>query len=204
MNIKIIIFDLGGVLFTNGTKRMRKFLRKEYLLNNEALLSDIFYGENANLLRTGKIKFNTFWRIIENVLLKEKVHISKYEFTTLWYGFYTPQRGIFELVKKLHIKYKLGVISGNIQERVEFLNRKYNFRKYFNRETYSFSVGINKPNIRIYEAFLDKINIPAENCLYIDDKDIFLMPAKKLGMNVLLFKNVDQLVKDLRQLKLIE
>ena len=79
MNIKVIIFDLGGVIFENGSKKMREFLRREYSLN-EKLLSDIFYGERAHFLRIGKIKFDTFWKFIEEILQKEKKQIFKDEF----------------------------------------------------------------------------------------------------------------------------
>lgn len=195
-DIKVIIFDLGGVVFENGTRKIKEFLKREYHLT-EDILNIMFYGHETYLFRTGQLSPNEFWSFIDSIAVQEKLEIRKNEIRSLWYNFFTPREGIFTLLELLHNNYELGIISGNIKERISFLDEKYNFRKYFDWEVYSFDVGVNKPDPKIYQEALMKTKELSSKCLYIDDKDIFIEPAKKLGMHTILFKNYEVLLKDM-------
>lgn len=201
IDIKVIIFDLGGVIFDNGTRKTKKFLKEKYLIKDN-VLKNIFYGEEASLFRNGKINSSKFWKFVNFVFEKEKAEIDKDDLKSIWYNSFMPQKGIFKLLQNLHNNYELGIISGNIKERVKFLDGKYHFRKYFDWEIYSFDVGINKPNLKIYKEALQKINVKERNCLYIDDQETFLKPARILGMNTLLFKTYEEFLKDLSRLQI--
>lgn len=203
MDIQVIIFDLGGVVFKNGTRKMREFLKTTYSVKDE-LLKVIFYGEEAGLLRAGKSAPFDFWSFVDFIAIKEKWGIGKSEIRDIWYNFFTPTEGMFELLWALHKNYEIGIISGNFQERILFLEDKYHFKKYFNWEVYSFNVGANKPDIKIYKEAFNKTKASPQNCLYIDDKDIFIEPAKILGMKTILFENCTKLLEDLRQLEIID
>ena len=155
MNIKVIIFDLSGVVFENGTRKMREFLKTRYSIKDE-LLKTIFYGKEADLFRAGKLTPFDSWNFVDAIAIKEKWGIGKNEIKDTWYNFFTPTEGIFELLQILHKDYELGIISGNIQERILFLEEKYHFKRYFDWEVYSFDVGVNKPDIRIYKEAFNK------------------------------------------------
>lgn len=200
--IKVIIFDLGGVIFENGTRKAKIFLKDKYRISEE-LLNKIFYGREAQLFRNGQAMPKEFWNYVDQILKNNHIDIGKEEFKNIWYDFYKPDGKIFELLEVLKEKYELGIVSGNIKERILFLNKKYKFRKYFDWEIYSFNVGANKPNLNLYRAIFKKTKCKAENCLYVDDKDIFLEPAKKLGIKTLLFVNYDNFLKDLNRLNVI-
>lgn len=57
-----------------------------------------------------------------------------------------------------------------------------------------------KPDPRIYRCLLDRFNLQAAECLFVDDKPINVEAAKACGMNALLFTGAPQLCKDLQQL----
>ena len=56
----------------------------------------------------------------------------------------------------------------------------------------------------IYELVLAKALNPAAACVYIDDKPEYLEPAKKMGMEVIAFKNAEQLESRLKELGLLD
>jgi hypothetical protein len=58
--IQAIFFDLGGVLFTNGTKKFVEYLTKTYSLDPDLIKETIDKGELPDAYRMGKISRDEF------------------------------------------------------------------------------------------------------------------------------------------------
>jgi HAD superfamily hydrolase (TIGR01509 family) len=118
----------------------------------------------------------------------------------MWYNNYVPAPGIFELLKKLKLRFKLGIISGNIKERIEFLDKKFDFRKYFDAEVYSFDLHTNKPDKIMWTKALELLNLEAEECVYLDDNIEAVNIANSLGFKAIQFKEISQAKRELSEL----
>ncbi len=71
MKTKVIIFDLGGVLYTNGTRLFMKALSKRYKLSQE-YLRELLDGKIGSDYRESKITRDEFWeKAIKKLDLKE-------------------------------------------------------------------------------------------------------------------------------------
>ena len=197
----MIIFDLGGVVFGNGSQKAMKYLKNKYFFSDR-FLEKMFYGKEALDFRVGKLEPAQFWQFISQILPRE-IGLTADDVKNIWYNFYIPPRGMFDLIRKLKRNYKLGIISGNIKERVEFLDKKYGFRMYFDFEVYSFDVRANKPSLILYEKAVEKAKVEASNCLYIDDCPEYLEPARNLGMRTILFENFRKFQREIRKMSLI-
>lgn len=44
---------------------------------------------------------------------------------------------------------------------------------------------------------MEKLAIPAESCVFIYDQERNLAPARELGMNAILYRDLEQLTEDL-------
>jgi putative hydrolase of the HAD superfamily len=53
-----------------------------------------------------------------------------------------------------------------------------------------------KPELKIYRLTLKKLKVKPEECIFIDDKEKNLKPAKKLGIKTVLAKNPKQVIRD--------
>jgi len=94
------------------------------------------------------------------------------------------------LVDQLNsIGYELLHLSDNTGERVVNFDAKYSFLQKFNYGIFSHIVKHKKPGPLVYQLLLAKASHPAAACVYIDDKPVYLEPAKKLGMQVIAFNN---------------
>ena len=60
--IKTIIFDLGGVYFTDGTSKAIKIISEKFGLNRE-IVSDVFKGEIGTKYRKSEISHEEFWKL---------------------------------------------------------------------------------------------------------------------------------------------
>ena len=123
--IKAIIFDLDGVLFRDGTKYAIQEMKGK-LKFSEKLGLELLLGKPASDFRKGLLTSEKFWKHIQS---KIPPQIKASKIRSIWYTNYIPFPGIFELIKELSSKFKLGIISGNIKERIEYLDEKYDFRK---------------------------------------------------------------------------
>ena len=57
-----------------------------------------------------------------------------------------------------------------------------------------------KPDVKIYETFLTKYGLKAEECLFVDDREDNTEGAKKAGMNIFPFKgNYEDVIKRINE-----
>jgi len=197
--ITTFLFDLGGVLFTNGTKKFIKELGISYKLPEEQL-KDVIDGEIGSLYRESKISRDEFWkRVISKLNLSESADILEQK----WIDGYQIISGTKEIITELSKKYRVFYLSDNVKERVDSLNNKFDFIRLFKGGIFSHEAGVRKPNPKIYEFALHKSNSKPEETIFIDDKPHFLEPAKKLGITTILFTSPEELRKSLLEKQLI-
>ena len=194
--VKAIIFDLGGVLFTNGTAAFVKKIVTRYG-HDETTVRDVLDGKLGSLYREARIPREEFWRGAKEALgLRENMEQLESE----WIASYELIEGTKKIIEALSKKYKVYYLSDNVRERVEQLEQKYHFLLLFSGGIFSHEVGVRKPDPRIYRMILELVRVSPHEAIYIDDKPDFLVPPKALGMITFLFTTPEQLKKDLQTL----
>ncbi|WP_340691714.1 HAD-IA family hydrolase [Hyphomonas sp.] len=61
----------------------------------------------------------------------------------------------------------------------------------------SSKLGIRKPDPRIYALMCEALDVAPEECVYLDDLGINLLPARQMGMTTIKVLGEDQLLADL-------
>ncbi len=195
--IKTIIFDLGGVYFTDGTQRAINIISDKYNLDKNAV-SDVFKGEIGTKYRKSEISHEEFWNLAKQTL---GIIAENGELAEIWLSGYVPIEGTVKTIQNLKANgYELLFLSDNVQERIDYLTARYDFLDYFKDGVFSHLVGTRKPDIKMYKYALEKTKNKPEECVYIDDKENLLLPAKELGMKTIHFKNADYLNEKLIEL----
>jgi len=196
-NIKTVIFDLGGVYFTDGTKRAIDIISQRWNLD-QSKVADVFKGKIGTAYRESQISHDEFWRQAKETL---GIDAPMEELAEIWLNGYVPIEGTVEIIKELKEKgYEILYLSDNVQERIDYIEEKYHFLQYFKSGVFSHIAGVRKPNPKIYQLALEESSNPAENCVYIDDKPNLLEEADKLGMATIAFVNADETRKKLIEL----
>lgn len=193
--IKAIIFDLGGVVFTNGAKKFIETLANRYGIAQEKI-KEVLDGEIGSKYRTGKMPREQFWK----TFLHELNINADFEALELeWINGYELIEGTIELIDTLSKRYKIYFLSDNTKERVKRLDKKYNFLSWFADGVFSHQVGYRKPHPKIYEAVVKKAQVKPNEAVFIDDKPHFLPPAKAMGMLTFAFETPKKLREDLEK-----
>jgi epoxide hydrolase-like predicted phosphatase len=194
MKIKVILFDLGGVLFTHGTTILAEYIAKKHSKNQKDVYQLLNYSDIGNAYREGKITRDEFWdRFKHNLKIKSDTD----DLEQKWIDVYELIEEVRQIIKELGKKYRIYFLSDQARERVMGAEKRYNFIQLFHGGIFSYEVGVRKPNSRIYEIAIEEIGVKPEEILFIDDKTINLPPAEQLGMQTLLCISTEQLREDL-------
>jgi putative hydrolase of the HAD superfamily len=206
-NIKAIIFDVGGVLelvkYSQPKRGHRTISFHQHAAKKLKINLDDWFDSIDSVYADaieGKISEQKTMNIISkniNITRKklEKTIIKSYKHS------FKHNKKLFKTAKKLKKQgYKIAILSDQWPpSKKALIGKKYS--KNFNPIIISCDVKARKPNEKIYKLLLKKIKLPAENCLFIDNRAWNLTPAKKLGMKTLLFKNNKQTIKALEKLR---
>ena len=178
--IRNIVFDLGNVLIS--------FRPSEYLVKNnyspevrKIILTDIFGSPEWLLLDNGDISLDeAIDRIAEKSILKRKEIALIFEKrTAIMFPLGNNISVLPELKKQGFSLYYLSNFPIDIFSEIRNGN---NFFKYFEGGIISSEVNHSKPDVRIYNIFLQKYNLKAEETLYVDDLEINIKAAESIGM----------------------
>lgn len=83
------------------------------------------------------------------------------------------------------------------------IRHQYSFFDLFQDIVVSGIEKLIKPDVRVYQLLLTRNKLQAESCLFIDDNPNNLVPAEKLGMDIIRFESPKQLQKELQQRKIL-
>lgn len=186
--IESVIFDWGGVLIDHPGASQLRFCA-EVLSVPEDMLAEAFAKFTPDFQR-GVISEDTFWEHICGEL-----NVPTPQNRSLWGdGFdaaYTPKPEMFALAADLQQRgYETAVLSNTEAPAVEYFARMgYDM---FDALTFSCAEGTRKPEPRIYEIAIEKLNSPPSRTIYIDDDPKYTEAAKQAGLNAILFETVDQ------------
>lgn len=199
--IRNVVFDLGNVLIS--------FCPAEYLENKNyppkiknIILTDIFGSDEWILLDTGNI---TLTKAIDTISRKSTLKRAEIAFifskrTEIMFPIENRVRLLPKLKKRGFKLYYLSNFPSDIFDEVK---NGYSFFKYFEGGTISADVKYTKPDIKIYNIFLDKYKIKPEESLYIDDIEINVRSAELTGMKGIHLSSSDSLEKIISELGLL-
>src|SRR6185437_1469880 len=184
--ITTLIFDLSEVFF-QGMKGTEIRLNKKY--GTKLLGSTFMASQAATLFFHGQITEETFWEeIIKEFNLPNTVEDLK----KMVRENFIEIHGTRIIVEKLRKNgYRLGILSVNGKEWVDYFEEHFSFHTLFDWRMYSYEVAVSKPDKKAYQLFLEKSKSISKECIFIDDSDINLVSARQVGMETIQFLNAE-------------
>lgn len=196
--IKYVIFDFGGVVHSLSKTSSTQRIADLYGLSVDDVKPHT--KELGLKMGLGEIDEEEFWRDL-SLRLDRK---TPKDYRSVWHDKTTEEFEIFpeiiELTKYLAKKgLKNVVLSNTIPPHIEFSTNN-GWYDYFDKVYLSPIIGLRKPDIRAYRYVLDDLHTQGEECVFIDDREENLIPARELGMKVVLAKNPKQVVDEIKSL----
>lgn len=195
MKIKNVIFDLGAVMFNWNPKSI-----------SENFTNDIDLQKRIQ----SKLYYHQDWKDFDCALITEKEAVKRasdrlkiaqseaeelFKQTKESLTLIHKTRDVLLDVKKKNLKaYCLSNIS---PELFSYLYERHDLFKLFNGIVTSGVEKTGKPHKRIFEILLERHQLNAKECLFIDDSEANTTTANELGINSITFKGLDSCYKDI-------
>ncbi|MBR3661108.1 MAG: HAD-IA family hydrolase [Bacilli bacterium] len=188
-----IIFDLGGVILKDKSINVLSQLN---LTDDEYQELSKFF-DNFKPLDLGKMTLEEkFYNCNINKNIEEK-------YKDFLINYYKKREIDFELIKLIDKLKRLGhhiyILSDNNLEAINYYKKLDHFKD-IDGFIASYEYGTLKRDGKLFQIFLDKYHLEAENCYFIDDRDINIKVAEEYGFKTFKYDfNIDELKEDLRK-----
>lgn len=195
MKIKNVIFDLGAVMFNWNPKAISENFTNDIDLQKR-IQSELYYHQD--------------WKDFDCALITEKeatkrasdrLEITLFEAEELFkqtkesLTLIPKTRNVLHDVKNKKLKaYCLSNIS---PELFSYLHERHDLFKLFDGIVTSGVEKTGKPEKYIFEILLERHQLNANECLFIDDSEENTTTAKELGISTVTFKGLENCYKSI-------
>jgi epoxide hydrolase-like predicted phosphatase len=194
--ITTVIFDVGGVQITGLRGVEDSITSKLNLKRNEATSN--LEGQHLDDFCNGRISEEEY---LTSVIKDAGWSTNPDELKRGIRENFKEIDGTREILDDLKASgFKLGILSIHGKEWVEYILKKFDLGSVFDAMSYSYQVGISKPDPQSYQIIMQELGSKPEECLFIDDTQQNISAAKRLGMHAILFVNAQQLREDMSRL----
>jgi putative hydrolase of the HAD superfamily len=194
----VILFDVGGVLLSNGWDHGERVAAAEKFHLDAAELE----ARNAKVFEAwdrGEISMDDY---LNATVFYEPRSFSREEFAAflLSQSRLLPD-GALDILKELAGggKYLLGALNNEAREPNEYRFNKFGLRNYFDVALSSCYLGLRKPEEAIFHLAIDVMGGKPERILFIDDRQENVDAAKAKGMVAIRFTGADALRRQLSE-----
>jgi putative hydrolase of the HAD superfamily len=203
--IEAIVSDFGGVLTTPLLGSFMAF-QDETGISTENLgkaMQAVTEADGENplfVLERGEITEAVFLEKLAEALEPLLGHQPQmHRFKEIYFEALDPNPPMIELMRELKAAgYRMAMLTNNVREWEPLWRSMLPVDEIFETVVDSAFVGCRKPEPQIYEMTLERIGMPAESCLFVDDLDPNCEGARAVGLDAVHFRDNEQAIAEIR------
>lgn len=195
--IKGMIFDFGRVLANFDHQKTCQKLGSMTHIAPEDVFQKIFKENIEKRFDEGKLSSLEFWKEVNHVL---KADISFEKFAEAWGDIFSPNPEIEMILGKLRQNLGRVVLSNTNPLHWEYIEKLGVMRQFFSEKeklVLSFEIGAKKPAEIMYKKALERLQLKAEEVLFLDDVKEYAEAFRKLGGNAIVYDCTEQSANEL-------
>lgn len=189
MKIKALIFDNFGVLMDEVYGSLRKVLPPEA----RGKLFDIF-----NQADSGQIDSTRQRQQIEQLLID--YHLDGAEEIAEAVQRASRNRSLFDFIASHRQQYKMAMLS-NVSAVIWNYYTPQELEQTFDQVILSYQVKLAKPDHRIYQLMMQRLNVQPNECVFTDDNPDNIQAAIECGMHGIVFRGTDDYLAKLQEIE---
>jgi glucose-1-phosphatase len=193
--IKAVIWDMGGVLLRTENREPRNALAAKFGLTYEMLESIVYGSRTATQAAAGQIPLAEHWKSVQSILKIPENELRDFKIA-FWAGDVVDTK-LVNWIDRLRPKYKTALLSNAWEDMRRKAEKHYPFLHAFDESVFSAEVKLAKPDAAFYQWMLDRLQVSAEESIFVDDMLENIVAAKKLGIHGIRFVNRDQTIENI-------
>lgn len=195
--MRAVIFDYGEVLCTPDPNAYRRLLA---LTGLDAEGFDRLYWTDRRDydlgLFDGRGYWTTFARRAGLSFTPEQVDALVENDVLMWTHLSEPMLAWVAALQEAGLA--TAILSNMVPDVLRYMRQEFAWLRHFTHLTWSCELGIVKPDPAIYALTCERLGLPPQECLFIDDKPENVRGAEEAGLAALRFTGIDRLRSDLQ------
>lgn len=199
----VILFDVGGVLLTNGWDTRERAV----VLARFGLDVAEYEARHAAPYRAWEIGSFSLDTYLDAAVFYTPREFTREEFfAAICAGSKLLPDGAMDLLKEIAAARQclVGALNNEARETNDFRFQHFGLRAIFQVSLSSCYLGLRKPDAAIYRRALEILGRPAERILLIDDREKNVDAAAAMGMKAILFTGAATLRRELTELEVLQ
>jgi putative hydrolase of the HAD superfamily len=204
--IEAIISDFGGVLTSPLLGSFAAFQDASGLSLEQLgrAMAAVATREGANPLfelETGRLTEAAFLRLLGDELTAQLGRgVQLQGFGESYFAHLHPNEPVIDYMRALRGRgYRMAICTNNVREWDRLWRAKLPVDEIFDVVVDSAFVGTRKPEPRIYELTLERLDVPASSALLVDDVELNCEAASELGIRAVWFRGTEQAIEDIER-----
>jgi len=195
--IKAVFFDFGGVIAEEGWENGLSDISVFHGFDGKKFFDDACDVLWSTGYMYGRATEEQFW---SELSARYRFRMTVDEMRRAVFDRFTIREEMLELIRDIGEKnYRLAILSDQTNWLDEFDSR-HGFFKLFERVYNSYHLGKGKGDITVFAEVCADFGEEPQNVLFVDDNAGHIERAKKSGLKVCHFDNVDVKIKELKKL----
>jgi len=201
--IRAVIFDLGGVVLESPFVAFHNMEDRYGVPRNTIATAIKVGGEQSALARVerGEINADEFHAQFEGEVQAHGGKMSARDVTEEMARVITVRPVMVEALRNLRRDgYKLAALTNNYDIGDQLYATMDSVRHEFDVFVESCREGVRKPDTRIYQLTCERLGLPANACVFLDDLGDNVKAARALGMHTIKVNEPEQALRELRNI----
>lgn len=198
MAIRAVVFDIGGVLEITPdlglTERWETRLRLPAGELNQRM-HDIWAAGSIGTITEGDV----------HQAITDRLGLDGQQLAAFMADFWREYLGtantqLIEYARQLRPRYRTGILSNSFVGAREREQAAYGFEDLVDEIVYSHEAGMSKPDPRIYALTCARLDVRAEETVFLDDTGRCVDGAREAGMHAVRYQDNAQAIEEIEKL----
>jgi putative hydrolase of the HAD superfamily len=193
-----LFFDVGGVVLSNAWDREER----SRAIQQFGLDAEEFDSRHELVVHAWEMGQITLDEYLRRTVFYRSRSFTRDEFESFLFGQSQEKPETMAVARRYAAtrRWLMATLNNESLELNEFRIKKFRLREVFSIFFSSCYLGVRKPDEKIYRLALGITQRSPSETVFIDDRDINLEAAARLGTHVIHFSSPEQLVEDLGRL----
>lgn len=193
-----VIFDFGGVLMRTEDMGPRTQLARSLGRTYTQLEDVVFNGPTGRPAALGELSAEQHWSSVAKTLQIAETEIPNFQ-DQFWGGDRMDSQ-LVDYIRGLKGHYRTALLSNAWSDLRAYLEKHWKIANAFDLMVISAEVGLAKPDPRIYQLVLERLQVPAQRAIFLDDVLENVEAARSVGLTGIHFRSADQALTELKQI----
>jgi epoxide hydrolase-like predicted phosphatase len=186
--MQAVVFDFFGVICSE----IAPFVLPKYMSKEAAIAYKATIVQDADI---GAITQDEMFRRLSKIAGAPPEQLE----SEFW-SYVKIDPAMVALAEELRKTYRVALLTNALTPFFRQVAAKHDLERLFDLILVSSEEHLAKPDPAFYRLMVDKLGLPAGECLFIDDNPVNVEAARIVGMQAVLFEGIAKLKRDLPRL----